>query len=172
MLVVFYKRFSRILFLFGFVFSLISILITSSYINLIVLIIYSLLIISFVLPSLFEKQKYAAVINSSNDLRVPFAQIKIFDPVTWKLVDSKVTNFNGQFDFFGKPGEYGILVAARGFKFPSKKSNHKLSEEKYNSIALVKLSQGRNKIELYVDPRDNSSEGNDYGGSNISSPFS
>jgi hypothetical protein len=132
-----------------------------------------LIVSGYVIPSFRTRERFAAVINSQNDLRVPYAQVKIYDPKTWKLVDSKVTNYNGQFDFYGEPGEYGLLVAARGYSFPSNKNEYPVSEDKYGGIIKVNLTKGRNKLNMYVDPRgSNQNTPETEGEGNVASPFS
>lgn len=166
----YYARFSKAVFIFGFLFSFISLFLSFGIFNLIVFTVYTLIMLSFVLPEFNKRDKFASVINSENGLRVPFVQVKIYDPVTWKLVDSVITNFNGQFDFFGEGGDYAILVVARGYEFPSKLNKFKTSKE-YNSMILVPLSKGKNKIEIFVDPKSESSKSKNQS-SNIDSPFS
>ncbi len=168
-----YLEVSKIILGFGFFFSLIAVLITFSFLNVVIFALYLFMVGLVVIRRVSRKPKFASVVNSHNDLRVPYAQVKIFDPKSWNLIDSIVCNYNGQFDFYGKPGKYGLLVVARGYEFPSGKNNFPVAKEKFNSIVLVKLKSGGNKLDLYVDPiyTETQKELAEAGG-NMSSPFS
>jgi hypothetical protein len=165
-----YREISKFIFIIGAISSIIAILIDFNLLNLILFSIYLAIFIYFLAPKIFKKPKYASVINSMSNLRIPFAQIKIFEPITWKLVDSQVSNYNGYFDFFGQPGRYAILIAARGYKFPSVKNTFPLSSAKYNGMILVDLRKGRNKLDVYMDPTDQTSIFTNS--TNLQSPFS
>jgi hypothetical protein len=95
------------------------------------------------------------------------------------MVDTQSTNYNGKFDFWVEPGEYAMLVAKRSYKFPSVKNNYPLAESKYSALIIVKLTKGRNNIEVLVDPIDavGSTAASDRQeqfseGKNLESPFS
>lgn len=144
---------SQYFFRLGFIFSIFTFLLTGGIFNGAILAIYTIIfLLSFLINYSRNRNKTSSVINSENDLRIPFAQIKIFDTTDWKLIDSITTNFNGQFDFYGKPGTYGILVAARGYDFPSRANKYPVSDDKFGGIILVDLKRGNNRIDIYVDP--------------------
>lgn len=167
----FYNRISTGLFVVGFILSLISIFVAISFLNVVVFIIYLISLVILIIPRLNRGSKYCSVINAQNNLRIPYAQVKIFDPKDWHLVDSQVTSYTGQFDFFGEDGEYGILIAARGYKFPSSKNKYPLAKNKYSSMVLVNLKKGGNKVDLYLDPIDEGVADMQSSGINLASPF-
>lgn len=141
-----------ILFL-GVIFSIIAYILTPSGFNAFILFVYAVLLIILFYPKYLQKRrKYSSVINAENDLRVPFVQIKIYDPKTYKVIDTLTTNFTGQFDYYGLPGRYAVLVIASGYQFPSKRNTLPIAQGSYQSMVLVDLKSGRNEIELYIDP--------------------
>jgi hypothetical protein len=152
-----FNKVSRILFISGFAISLFSLSLDQSALNFIIVILYTVMAFINILPKLTERSKYASVVSEATDLRIPFAQIKIFDPESMKLIDTKTTNQDGYFDFYGEPGKYAILVIARGFKFPSG-SNVYDKTGPSESMLLVDLKRGGNKISLYVEQESKDSD--------------
>lgn len=145
---------SRVIFILGFLFAIIGMVLLPNIINGIILGLYILFGLLEILPILLQKPRSSTIISSSNQLRIPYAQIKIYNPDTWELIDSTITNYNGEFDFYGKPGRYALLVAAKGYKFPSTKNTFPLVEKKYSSMIYVDLQKGNNNLNIYLDPVD------------------
>ncbi len=143
------------IFIAGLALAIFSVAVSQTLINVVIAALYVMILGATVASRLSLKAKYAAVVDSSNNLRIPFALVKIFNTKTWELVDSQVTNTNGQFDFWGEPGEYGLLVSVRGYTFPSKKqTNYPVIDEKYSAMLRVNLAKGQNRIQIYVDPAE------------------
>jgi hypothetical protein len=136
----------------GAIFSIISIIILPNLLNFIIFGIYCLILFITQLRKSLQKDRYASVVDSKTNLRIPYAIVKIFDLVSWKLVDTVTTNQNGSFNFVGEPKEYGVIIAIRGYEFPSKlKQNYPIIKDKYSGMLRVFLGKGNKKIQLYVD---------------------
>lgn len=171
-----YAKIAPYVFVLGFTFAILAAIISFTIFNIIILSLYILLAIGYLAQALYQRAKFSSVVNAENGLRIPNAQIKIYDTQTWQIVDSIVTNYNGVFDYYGDPGKYGLVVVASGYKFPSTKNTHELVQGKYNSMILVNLRSGRNKLEIFVDPvnqgRDNITLDQHSGQTqNIANPF-
>jgi len=68
-----------------------------------------------------KRKKYGTVYNSLNKLPVDLAIIRLIDLETNKVVQSKVTDTEGNYGFFViKPGKYKIQAIKNNFVFPSK----------------------------------------------------
>jgi hypothetical protein len=160
---------SKYLFAFGLVFSIFALVILQNTVNILIFVFYLLTFIAWIIMKILNnKKRYGQVINSGNKLRIPFAQVKIFDPKTWKLIDSQITNYNGLFDFYGKPGKYAILVAARGYRFPSSENTYKIINDKFGGLLSVELKKGKNNISLFMDSGDSTNMAD----GTMKSPFS
>jgi hypothetical protein len=175
-----YRRAFPFIFSLGIGMSVISLVLVPNIFNLAIVSLYIITLGLYLLPKLTGRDnKYAAVIDSTSGLRVPYAVVKIFNTKSWEMVDTQSTNYNGKFDFWVEPGEYAMLVAKRSYKFPSVKNNYPLAESKYSALIIVKLTKGRNNIEVLVDPIDavGSTAASDRQeqfseGKNLESPFS
>ncbi|MCA9379169.1 hypothetical protein KC640_01960 [Candidatus Dojkabacteria bacterium] len=154
----FVRTLSPYLFLAGFLLSLISVSLTPSTFNLALLVLYSVLLISLLLGKLTNRGKSASVADSETGLRIPGAIVKIYNVKNFELMDSQITNALGRFDFWGDPGEYGVLVTARGYRFPSRlQKDLKPIENKYSGMLRVPFKRNQ-KITLLVDPQVNLSD--------------
>ncbi len=163
-----YKGITPLLFVLGFILSIASLFTTLNAINISVFLIYLFIILIYVISKLNKAPKYSAIVDSETKLRIPFAVIKFFDLKTRRLADTQVSNNNGQFDFFGEPGEYAIFVANRGYSFPSKiQKDLELISDKNSTMLKVKLKKGRNMLQIYLDPQGDVQTGN----GNLSTPF-
>ncbi len=162
-----FEKISSYMFIIGFAFSIFALIFSTSFINILIFLIYLLIIIALLWLTFKKRKSISSVINSENNLRVPYAKIKIFDSKTGKMVDAQVSNYNGYFDFYTEPGEYALTVSSRGYQFPGKRNQYKLTKNK--QMALVNIRKGRNKINAYVDPVQYDQIKSE--GDNLSSPF-
>ncbi len=174
-----YRRAWPFLFVIGFMLSIISLILVQGIFNLVITILYLLTLVLLLVPKITGRdRRYAAVIDSRSGLRVPYAVVKIFNINTWEMVDTQSTNYNGKFDFWVEPGEYAMLVAKRSYKFPSVKNTYPLAESKYSALVVVRLTKGRNSLEVFVDPIDaggldvKQKQDQFTEGKNLESPFS
>lgn len=140
------------LFIFGFISSLIAFLISRNIVNVVFLLFYSVILIVLINRSRNVSKGKSSVVDSTTKFRIPYAQVKIYDPKNFRLIDSIVTNFNGYFDYFGEPGEYLVLIVARGYKFPGKNNIYPLSKKGFNSMVSINFKRGNNILTFVVDP--------------------
>lgn len=93
------------------------------------------------------------IIDSVKKLRIPHANIKIFDLKSGKLVDTKASNLGGFFDFQGESGTYGLMASAKGYSFPSKKlEGFDHVKKKFGEMIKIDLKKGKNNLKLLADP--------------------
>ena len=67
-----------------------------------------------------KPRAWGVVYNSKTMIPIPSAFVKLYEYGSYKLIDTKVTNKLGMFQFFVPNAKYALLVAASGYKFPSK----------------------------------------------------
>lgn len=94
---------------------------------------------------------WGTVLNSSNYEPVNLAIVRLFDNSNNKLVETAVTDDNGRFGFFVKPGSYYMTVDKDDFHFPSK------NQAGYHGeiIEVQSKEEGIIKVNILVDPTDN-----------------
>lgn len=163
-----------VLFVIGFGLSVLSILLLPNLLNGIIFGLYIFTFALMILQRFSNKPRYASVVDSESELRLPYAVVKIFDPSTWELVDTQMTNNYGFFDFWGKAGEYALLITLRGYSFPSKRQpGLDIITEKYSAMLRTYLTSGGNKLVIYVDPMrgDTHVQPATGSGANIPNPF-
>jgi hypothetical protein len=167
---------SPYVFIFGFVLAIVNLALNPNGLSLFIFGFYIFIIVINLLAGLNLKSRNAAVIDSQTQLRIPNAVVKIFELNKGELVDTQVTNESGFFDYYGAPGRYAILVAARGYTFPAREAPQRIAE-KYKTMLEVYLSKGGNKIQLWMDPiagdSTESSKAAETGGAiiNLPNPF-
>ncbi len=148
-----YRGVSPYLFVFGFFFSVLSMVFSPNIFNTIIFAAYLAVSLIYLYPIITGRnRRYASVVDSETGLRVPYAIVKIFNKKNWELVDSQSTNYNGKFDFWVDPGDYALLVAKKGYRFPSKANKYPVAKEMYSSMIMVHLTKGQNKLKVLVDP--------------------
>lgn len=142
--------------IFGLILSLIAYYISPVFYNLATLIFYML---AAVVQFIFSKRtikRWGTVIDSESNLRIPYVNIKLFDANTWELVDTQMTNLQGKFGLFDGEGEYAIVAAKRGYKYPSAKQRDlKQIPNKYGVLGLNIVKDKDLDIVLYLDPIHN-----------------
>lgn len=163
----FFDKVSTYLFVIGFSFAILALIFSTSLLNILIFLFYLVIITTLIVAYFVKKRGISSVINSENNLRVPYAKVKLFDAKTGKMVDAQVSNYNGYFDFYTEPGEYALTVSSRGYQFPSKRNQYKLTKDK--QMVIVNIRKGRNKVNAYVDPM--ALEQIKSEGDNLSSPF-
>lgn len=163
----FFDKLSTYIFVIGFAFSIFALIFSTSILNILIFLAYILIILALVLIYFVKRKGISSIINSENNLRVPYAKVKLFDAKTGKMVDAQVSNYNGYFDFYTDPGEYALAVETRGYQFPSKRNQYKLTKNK--QMIIVNIKKGRNKVNAFVDPVAGDKSKSE--GDNLSSPF-
>lgn len=66
-----------------------------------------------------KKREWGTVYNSLTKLPVDLAMVRLVDPETKRIIQSRVTDFNGRYILFADPGTYQIEVSKVGFVFPT-----------------------------------------------------
>lgn len=161
-------------FVLGFVLAILGFVSLPTVINAVILILYVLISMISMFSKQVVLQSQSSVVDAQSNLRVPGAVIKIYNPKTWEVVDTQTTNVNGMFDYWGDPGEYALLVAARGYSFPSKMMppTNIIQRGKLN-LPIVRLKTGGNAVVVYVDPLESNDlvSYNDQKPINLANPF-
>lgn len=168
-----YLEITHYVFVFGSIISIIAFIFAQTPLNLLIIGLYVGMGVLNAFPRLLKRgKKYASVINSENKLRMPFVQIKLYDAKTYQVIDTVTTNYNGQFDFYGKEGTFAVLVVAPGYRFPSTLNTYPIAEGSYQSMVLLNVKKGKNDFNIYIDPVNGAESKNKpdiY--SNMASPF-
>ncbi len=169
----FYRKLLPMIFFIGISVSILNLLINNNIWNFIVALLYILGTILFIVYKFRQRNLgHSAVFDSQTNLRVPHAIVKIFDLKTWKLVTSISTGYNGYFDVFVEPGDYGVLIVKKGYNFPSASSEKPRIAGKFNSVVKVGLINGGNEVVLYLDPQESKYNLSSGEGESLGSPFS
>lgn len=169
----FYNKFRDIIFVFGFLFAILSIILSPSIWNWIIFILYIIIVIFNILLEVRARRMFSDVEDTSTNEKVPFAIIKVYELPSYKNLDTVVCNSRGYFDYFGEPGEYGIIVAAKGYKFPSKmQTDLPIITDMYSGMVKAKLTKGKNRLRLFLDVDDSVNiQVNDSNRSMLQNPF-
>jgi 5-hydroxyisourate hydrolase-like protein (transthyretin family) len=138
---------------FGLATSLLAIFFSRNIFNVVMLVLYAIAALAYYFSKNRGLKKWGEVIDAENNLRIPYAIVKLFDRDTWKMIDTQMTNQNGSFGVFNEPGRYAILVSAKGYEFPSKRQTDLNSVKGKLGVLELDIYQNRElKVKLYVDP--------------------
>ena len=94
---------------------------------------------------------WGTVLDSSNYEPVNLAIVRLFDNSNNKLVETAVTDDNGRFGFFVKPGGYYITVGKDEYHFPSQNRAGYHGE----MIDVRSKEEGIIKVNILMDPTTN-----------------
>lgn len=94
---------------------------------------------------------WGTVLDSSNYEPVNLAIVRLFDNSNNKLVETAVTDDNGRFGFFVKPGRYYITVDKDEYHFPSQNRAGYHGE----MIEVRSKEEGIIKVNILMDPTNN-----------------
>lgn len=85
---------------------------------------------------LFPKRRkgWGVVYHSLSKMPVDLAIVRLYEKVTNRLVQTRVTDKEGRFAFFVQPGQYFIKVVKPNFSFPTNFLKEKKEDEKYLDI--------------------------------------
>ena len=85
---------------------------------------------------LFPKRRkgWGVVYNSLSKMPVDLAIVRIYEKITSRLIQTRVTDKEGRFAFFVQPGQYFIKVVKPNFSFPTNFLRDKKEDEKYLDI--------------------------------------
>lgn len=145
----------NILFVVGMIISIYSVVTDPSAWNWIILTGYIVICTVMIMNAFDFKEKYSSIIDYTTSLRIPNALIKIFDLKSGVLVDTKLTNSAGYFDYWDRPGTFGLFASVRGYSFPSEIQTE-YDKVELNNVTMLKvnLKKGKNKLKILVDPID------------------
>lgn len=119
--------------------------------NLIFGFVYAILLILKIIAKGKKPRTWGLVYNSKTTIPVPAAFVKLYEGETRRLVDTKLADIKGRFQFFVPKGRYLTLVAAPGYQFPSEK----ISREElafYEGLLRVDSREGVIDLEIPIDP--------------------
>jgi hypothetical protein len=164
----------NVFFVIGSLFSVLAVYISPNAFNIVVLILYVIALFLWVYSVLYNRRRLSTVVDAESGEPIPYAVIKLYDLLMKKNIDTIVAGPDGTFDFFGEPGEYGLLALSKKYVFPSKRySKSDLVVDVYSSMLRVNLKKGRNKITVYMDRNDKFDElSTDSKSVRLSNPFS
>lgn len=85
---------------------------------------------------LFPKRRkgWGTVYNSLSKMPVDLAIVRLYEKITGRLIQTRVTDKEGRFAFFVQPGQYFIKVVKPNFSFPTNFLRDKKEDEKYLDI--------------------------------------
>lgn len=134
-----------------FVLNLFTTVIDFNVLSLFFAVIYFLLILFKLISSARSPKTWGKVYNSESKNTVPSAFVKLYLQDKKKLVDTKITDSKGRFQFFVPDNKYLLLVMASGYKFPSSKTPKKYLSFHKSLIQIEPIKQTIN-ISVPIDP--------------------
>ncbi len=149
--IVYYWMKSRpYIFVVGYTVAIIAVYISPSRLNYLILAFYTVTFIIWLWLIYKKSSRSAVLIDSVTKIKIPFAQIKVFDIKKKSVVDVQTTNKHGGFDFWGNPGEYAMMAIKHGYSFPSPEYHKKSEIVNIDGESMVKkrLKKGKNDIKL------------------------
>ena len=87
------------------------------------------------------------VYDSRTNQPIRTAIVRIFDKKTKKLLETRVTDEEGRFQFLVRPGEYFLQVTKQGYQFPSKEAGVYRGE----TIAVKEKKKGLINVKVPLD---------------------
>jgi len=104
-----------------------------------------------------RRHKWGVVYNSLTKQVVDLAIVRLYRKDNSQLVQSRVTDKNGRYNFLVSPGNYYLTVTKPGFSFPSSLMNNIKSDVSYLDLyygATVEITESNPTINLNipVDP--------------------
>jgi hypothetical protein len=153
----FMTKYISYFFVIGFFSSLVTTYINPTLYNIAITVAYIVLIVLQFVAKRLSIEDWGSVYDSKSNLLVPNALVKLFDRDSRKLIDTQMTDSKGRFGLFTDPGEYALLISARGYNFPSNKQKGlKPIKELYQSLLELDIKEGKpQEIDVYLDPIEN-----------------
>jgi|GEM_PF-6365728 len=139
----------------GFLFSLVALWLQFSIINIIIFLAYILILVIRIIYIIMQPRELNKLINSKTVQAIrKRAIIKIFNRKNWQLIETQISNEQGKFGFSIEPGSYALLVAAKGYQFPSKHvTKNRLIRGKLQSLIEINTKrQKRFDEDILLDP--------------------
>ncbi|KXK26556.1 MAG: hypothetical protein TR69_WS6001000562 [candidate division WS6 bacterium OLB20] len=151
-------KYSIYLVIIGFVFSVLSLIIQSSFISQLLFLFYLGTLLLYVYIRFRKNRTWGVILDSQTGLRISGATIRLFDPQN-SLADTQLSDTQGRFGFLADPGQYSLLVSASGYSFPSQKQKdlHKNDDNKKLLDVHVKKPKWLN-LAILLDPGESDSD--------------
>jgi hypothetical protein len=110
----------------GFVLSILVSLVYGGLLNYFVTLTYLLSIIYQIYRMSIQSKPWGVIYESRTGVPVPMATVKIIDPEYNRILETKLTDFDGRFSFLVTPGKYIIKVDKENYTFPTRacQTNH------------------------------------------------
>jgi len=168
----FFPKISTTAFVVGFMIILITCLINLSFLNLILLGLY-IIIITF---HIFTKSRRSngTVYDSKTNEEIAYVAVRLFDAENNKLIDNVMSTKDGKYMFIVTPKKYYLLASRKGYSFPSKHETQSIKDVFYGSLLEVDVKKGNIlAIDIAMDQNSPSStEARDVQTDSYESPFS
>lgn len=136
---------------FLFVLNLILTIFRFNIINFIFTLLYFFVIVMKFVSKLRKPQAWGIVYNSKTQVPVPSSFVKLYKEETNELMDTKITDNRGKYQFFVPKGDYLALVASTGYKFPSALIPQK-EQTFFKGLLKVSSRVGVVNINVPIDP--------------------
>lgn len=81
-----------------------------------------------------KRKGWGVVYNSLSKVPVDLAIVRIYEKVTGRLVQTRVTDRDGRYSFWVEPGTYTLAVTKQNFTFPTEYLKDKQEDVKYVDI--------------------------------------
>lgn len=142
------EAFSLLLLLAGLFFVSAAIATNINVLSVILFIIY-VLVLMLLLRNVSLKNKIDSfILETSNNYRLPNVNLNVYNLETGELIDSIITDTNGNFDYLGEAGEYGLEINSNRVKFV--KGDQEFRTVRKMNLLAVKLQTANNKLKLYA----------------------
>lgn len=136
----------------GFIFSILSLIIQSSFISQLLFIFYAATLLLYVYIRFKKNRTWGVILDSKTGLRVSGATIRLFDPKN-SLADTQLSDTQGRFGFLADPGKYSLLVSASGYSFPSNKQSDLNPNEENKKLLDVDVKKPKwLNLSILLDP--------------------
>jgi hypothetical protein len=136
---------------FLFILNLVLTILNFNLLNAVFTLLYFLIIVVKIISKLKKPRSWGVVFSSKTRVPIPSAFVKMYKEESNELMDTKITDKQGRYQFFVPKGDYLALVAAPGYKFPSQVA---ATEDQVFFKGLLKIgaSSGVVSNNIPVDP--------------------
>ena len=165
---------SKYIYMVGFAWTLLITIYSPIFYNVLVLAFYVILGIIYLLRG--RKRGWGQVLNSENGEGIPYSSVKLFDLDNKKLINTQLTNKEGQYVFIEEKGNYGLIVVKSGYEFSSDIGKLNLKESYIGKVVEINLKEsGKIGVDIYLDPKlvrsDKTSDSKGQDTNQYASPF-
>lgn len=106
-----------------------------------------------------KRKQWGVVYNALSKQPIDLAVIRLVDAGTGRVMQTRITDTQGRYSFFVKPGTYRLQVVKQGFQFPSKylandREDGALLDLYHGELVEVKTGGAMIAANVPVDPQD------------------